>query len=178
MTPRPGPLGERQEQALAPVRAAMLRKASAEAAQIVAGARSAADALLEQARQDAAGMIRKAREEGQAQAAPLALAELNRGRREARAAALGAEQRARAELETRIGSAITGLKDEPGYPMLRDRLAMLALQAAGPGAAVSDAPGGGVVARAPGVLVDCSLPRLARRAIDALAPRIADLSAP
>ncbi len=178
MTPPPGPLGKRQELALAPVRAAMLHSASAESGQIVADARSAADAVLEQARGDAASMISKAREEGRAQAAPLARAEIGRGHREARAATLRAQSLARDEVERRIESAITGLRDEPGYREWRDRLAELALRAAGPGATVSEHPGGGVVARAPGVLVDCSLPRLAQRAIAALGPRIRELGAP
>jgi vacuolar-type H+-ATPase subunit E/Vma4 len=177
MTPRPRPLGKRQELALAPVRGAMLDSASAEVGQILAGAHSAADALLEQARRDAASMISKAREEGRAQAAPLAHAEISRGQREARATVLRAELHARDDLELRIRAAITGLKDEPGYRELRDRLAKLALRAAGPGATVSEHPAGGVVARAPGVLVDCSLPRLAQRAIEALGPRITELGA-
>ncbi len=178
MTPRPRPLGKRQEMALAPVRAALLHRASAEAGQIRAGARSAADALLEQARRDAASMVSKAREEGREQAVPLARAQISQGRREARVATLQAQVRAQESLERRIESAITGLRDEPDYRELRDRLAELALRAAGPGATVSEHPGGGVVARAPGVLVDCSLPRLAQRAIAALGPRIRELGAP
>lgn len=172
MTPRP--LSKRQELALEPVRGALLRSASAQAAQILADARSTADALLEQARRDAASMISQAQAEGRAQAAPLARAEISRGHREARAAVLAAELRTRDELEHRIESAITGLKDEPGYHELRDGLAGLALQAAGPGATISEHPAGGVVARAPGVLVDCSLPRLAQQVIEALGPRVSE----
>ena len=175
MTPRP--LGRRQELALAPVRAALLHSASAQAAQILADARRAADTLREQARRDAASMISQAQAEGRAQAAPLARAEISRGHREARAAVLGTELRARGELEHRIESAITGLKDEPGYNELRDGLAELALQAAGPGATISEHPAGGVVARAPGVLVDCSLPKLAQQVIEALGPRVRELGA-
>lgn len=175
MTPRP--LGRRQALALAPVRAALLRRASAQAAQLLADARGAADVLLEQARQDAASTISQAQAEGRAQAAPLARAEISRGHREARVAALRAELRARDELEHRIGTAIISLKDEPGYDELRDGLAELALRVAGPGATISEHPAGGVVARAPGVLVDCSLPRLAQQAIEALGPRISELGA-
>jgi vacuolar-type H+-ATPase subunit E/Vma4 len=175
MTPKP--LGARQEQALAPVRAAMLRSASAEAARIRAEARGAAEALAEQARRDTASLIGQAQAQGRAQAAPLARAEISRGHREARAAVLRAEQRARGELERRIVAAVTGLKDQPGYPELRDGLAELALRAAGPGATVSEHPAGGVLARAPGVLVDCSLPRLAQQAIEALGARVSELGA-
>ena len=41
-----------------------------------------------------------------------------------------------------------------------------------PWAVVSEHPDGGVIARAGGVVVDCSLPRLADEAIAALAARI------
>jgi vacuolar-type H+-ATPase subunit E/Vma4 len=167
--------GSRQELALAPVRAALLRDASAEAERLLASARGAADALLEQARRDAVSKISHAREQGRMQAAQLARAELSRGRREARAIELGAQLHARADVERRIRTAIMGLKDEPGYGELRARLAGLALQAAGPGAAVSEHPEGGVVARGPGALVDCSLPRLAQRAIAVLDSRIREL---
>jgi len=176
MTPQRQTLGGRQESALAPVRAALLRDASAEAEKLLASARGAADTLIEQARHDALSKISQARDEGRAQAARLARAELSRGRREARAIVLGAELRAQSEAEDRIRSAIAGLKDEPGYASLRDRLAELALQVAGPGATVNEHRAGGVVARAPNTLVDCSLPRLAQRAIAALGPRISELS--
>jgi vacuolar-type H+-ATPase subunit E/Vma4 len=166
-----------QEAALAPVRAAMLRRASAEAAHVLASARGAAGGLRDSARAEAARTVSRAREDGQAQAAPLALAEVSRGRREAQAILLDAELRARDELESRIRSAILGLRSEPGYGTVRETLSELARRTAGPGATVSEHQSGGVVAHAPGVLVDCSLPRLAERAIEVLGPRIRELSA-
>jgi vacuolar-type H+-ATPase subunit E/Vma4 len=176
MTPAGDPQRQRQEQALAPVSAALLASASAQAGQLIEQARIAAAALGDKARSDAASAIRAAREEGMAQAAPLAAAELSHARRKARAARLQAEQRATKELQDRIRSAITGLRNDPGYGELRDRLAGLALQAAGPGAVLSEHPAGGVLARAPGVLVDCSLSRIAQRVIDALATRICEVA--
>lgn len=175
MTPSAGRPDRRQELAIAPVRAALLRSSRAQAEQIRAAATRAADVLIGQARIDAAGRIRQARDEGRSQAAPLALAELSRARQQARAITLQAGRRFQAELEGRITAAITGMKDEPDYGELRDRLAELALRTAGPGAVISEHPQGGVVARAPGVLVDCSLPRLAQRVIGALAARIRDV---
>ena len=71
-----------------------------------------------------------------------------------------------------------GLRDRPGYPQLRDRLAALAVRTAGPGAVVSEHPRGGVVARGATALADCSLPRLADRAVAALDARIAGLCGP
>jgi hypothetical protein len=161
-----------RQTALAPVRDAMLRRATARADLLVAEASRAAQALLAQARRDAADALLRAGLEGQAQAEPLAVAERNRGRHDARAILLGAELRDRDELAARIRAAVRGLRDQPGYPELRDRLAGLAQRAAGPDATVSEHPDGGVIARAPGILVDCSLPRLAERAIDRLGPRI------
>jgi vacuolar-type H+-ATPase subunit E/Vma4 len=168
----------RQESALAPVRTALLRDAAAEADRMLADARQAADALLEQARADAVSAVSQAREEGRTLAAPLALAELSRGRREASTTLLNAELRARAELEGRIRAAIRGLRDQPGYGELLERLSELARRAAGPGATVSEHSAGGAIARRPGVLVDCSLPRLADRVIAALGQQIRELTAP
>jgi len=164
-----------QQTALGPVRAAMLRRAAAEAGEIIAAARRDASALLAAARRDAAAAVNQARADGLAQAVPLAAAERNRGHRAAREALLGAERGLRDEAEQRIRAAVLGLGDQPGYGELRDRLTAVARAAAGPGAAVSEHPAGGVVARAPGVLVDCSLPRLADRVIARLAAQIREL---
>jgi vacuolar-type H+-ATPase subunit E/Vma4 len=171
-------LAAEQQAALDPVRAAMRRRATAEAEAIVATARQDAAALLAQARRDAESALTEARVDGAAQAAPLAAAERNRGRREAREALLAAERAVRDEAERRIRVAVLGLRGQPGYGELAGRLAVLARAAAGPGAEVSEHPAGGVVARAPGVLVDCSLPRLAERVIDALGPQIREFCAP
>jgi hypothetical protein len=70
---------------------------------------------------------------------------------------------------------VLALRDDDEFPLLRRRLAEMALRAAGPGARVADHADGGVVATAPGVVVDCSLGRLADRAIAALDARIAEL---
>jgi hypothetical protein len=166
----------RQETALAPVRAVLLREAAAEADRVLGDARHVTRAQLAQASADAAAAVSRARAAGRAQASPVAAAELSRGRREARRIVLDAESRARADLEGQVRAAIGGLRHEPGYGELRARLSDLARRAAGPGAIVSEHPGGGVVAGRPGVLVDCSLPRLAERAIGVLGPRITELT--
>ena len=164
-----------QQAALAPVRAAMLRRARAEAEAIVTGARRDVAALLTQARRDAESAVGQARADGIAQAAPLAAAERSRGRRAASEILLAAERGIRDEAERRIRAAVLGLRDQPGYGDLRDRLTRLARAAAGPDAVVTDHPAGGVVAHAPGIFVDCSLPRLADRVTGELGPRIREL---
>lgn len=165
-----------QDAALEPVRAALLRRATERADQIVRQAREAAQAQVEQARRTADVAVAQASADGTAEARPVAAAELNRSRRAARSVTLGADRAAHDELAGRIRAAVVGLRDDPGYPQLRDRLASLARQAAGPEAEVSEHPAGGVIARAGGVLVDCSLPRLADRAVAALGARIAAMS--
>jgi vacuolar-type H+-ATPase subunit E/Vma4 len=169
------PLSRRQQAALEPVSAAMLRRATAEAEAIIAAARRDAAALLAAARRDAEAALGQARADGLARAAPLAAAERSRGRRAARETLLAAEGGLRHETERRIRAAVLGLRDQPGYGELRDRLTALSRAAAGPGAVVSEHPAGGVVARAPGVFVDCSLPRLADRVIGDLSPQISEL---
>lgn len=164
-----------QDAALEPVRAAMLRRSGVQAQRIVAQASDAADALVARASHDADASVAQARADGAAEARPVAAAELNRSRRRARSVALRAELDVHDELAGRIRTAVCELRDQDGYPGLRDRLADLATSAAGPGAVVSEHPDGGVVARAGGVVVDCSLPRLAERAVAALAARIAGL---
>jgi vacuolar-type H+-ATPase subunit E/Vma4 len=165
-----------QLSALEPVRAGMLRRATAEAEAIIAAARQDAAALLAAARRDAEAALGQARADGIAQAMPLATAERIRGRRAAREILLAAERGLRHEAEDRIRAAVLGRRDQPGYGELRDRLTALSRAAAGPGAVVSEHPAGGVVAYAPGVVVDCSLPRLADRVIGDLGPQISELA--
>jgi len=170
-------LAEQQRDALEPVRAAMLHRAGAEAEAIVATAHRDAETLLAAARRDAETALGRARADGIAQAAPLAAAERSRARRAAREALLAAERGIRDEAEHRIRSTVLAVRDQPGYGELRDRLAALCRAAAGPGAEVAEHPAGGVVASAPGVLVDCSLPRLADLVIGQLGHQIRELCA-
>ena len=170
-------LARRQQNALEPVSAAMLSRASAEAEAITAAARRDAAALLAAARRDADAGLRQARADGKAQAAPLAAAERSRGRRAARETLLAGERGVRDEAERRIRDAVLRLRGQPGYGELRGRLAGLCRSAAGPGAQVEEHPAGGVVGRAPGILVDCSLPRLADVVIGRLGEQIRELCA-
>lgn len=161
--------------ALEPVRAAMLREAREQAAATVTRARRDAAALLAGARREAAETVARARADGQSRAAGLAAAQLSRGRRDARAQLLHAQRDAYDELRRRVRAAVARLPAEPGYDELAGRLTQAALAAAGPGAVATPHPDGGVVATAPGVVVDCSLPALAGQAVDALGPDVATL---
>jgi vacuolar-type H+-ATPase subunit E/Vma4 len=164
--------------ALAPVRAYLVHEAVTEADQIRAAARAEADALLRQARTGAERAEVLAAARGQAEAAPLAAAERGRGRARARSIVLGAQREAYDELCRRIVAEADALRGERGYGLLLTRLTAMAAQAAGPGATVSVVPAGGVLARAGQVVVDCSLPRLAGQAVQALGDQVRDLWEP
>ncbi len=157
-----------QEAALEPVRSALISRAASESAKMVAQARSTATALLAQAAADADEAVEQAAAVGAADARLVAATQLTRTRRAARSVVLGAELDIYQYLAGRIRTAVLALSDDKDYPALRRRLAEMALAAAGPGARVTDHPDGGVVARAPGVVVDCSLSRLADWAVAAL----------
>jgi hypothetical protein len=158
--------------ALAPVRAAMLRRAQEQADEIVGQARRQAADAVAGARADAGGSVVQAREAGLAQAAPLAAAVRNRRRRDVRATVLAAQREAYEELREQVRAAVSALRDEPGYGLLLERLRRSARQAAGAAATLTEDPAGGVVARGPGVVVDCSLPRLADAAVEALGAEV------
>jgi len=119
-----------------------------------------------------------ARAAGHAQAAPQAAAVRRRARSDARSALLGAQREAYDELRAQVRVAVDGLRGKPGYDQLLDALARMAQLEAGPGGTVTASPDGGVVARSPDVLVDCSLPRLADLAIEALDGEVRELWAP
>lgn len=180
----PGPLTRRRYgepamlAALAPVRDAMLRQASEQAAAIVGQARRQAEEALDQARRDAAAQVLRAAEAGRSQAVPLAAALRNRGRRDARTALLGAQREAYEELCARVRAAVSALRDDPGYGQLTERLRRDAGRAAGPGAVITEVAAGGVIARGPGTVVDCSLPRLADAAVAALGDQLVWLWTP
>jgi len=166
------------EAGLAPTRARMLRDAADQATQILADAQREADAIAAQARQDAERTVALAGAAGRAQAVPQAAAVRRQARRDAQSALLAAQCEAYGELCARVRVGVDGLRGEPGYERLLEALTRMARLEAGPGATVAASEDGGVVARSPGVLVDCSLPRLANLAVEALQQEVQELWAP
>lgn len=164
--------------ALGPVTGRLRTDAEAEAQRLRSAARAEADAIRAQARQDAAAAIEGATAAAAAMAAPLTAAELRRARDAARSAVLDAQREACEELHRQIRAGVAALAEQPEYEQLASRIARLASQAAGPRALLSPDPAGGVVARSPGVIVDCSLTRLADLAMAHLGPAISGLWAP
>jgi len=171
-------MSDEVERALAPVRAYLLRGAEAEAGRILAEARAQADSLVQQARSGAAEMTGRARAQGEADAGPAAAAERSRGRDQARSVVLGAQREAYQDLRAHALAAVGGLRTEPGYQVLLSHLVTMATRAAGPGAAITVQPEGGAVARSGDIVVDCTLPRLASRAVDELGDRVRQLWTP
>jgi vacuolar-type H+-ATPase subunit H len=164
--------------ALDPVRAHLLREAETEADRLVAAARAEAGELLRQARGGAERAVGLAAAQGRADAAPLAAAERSRGRARARSIVLRAQREAYDELCRRTSLDVGTLRDGPGYGLLLTRLSALAARAAGHDATVAFPPAGGVLARSGQVTVDCSLPRLAGRAVQALGDQVRELWEP
>ena len=91
---------------------------------------------------------------------------------------LSAQRAARDELRRRVRAAVAALPAEEGYDRLMHRLTRLAQQVAGPDAELTASPDGGVMASRPGVIVDCSLDRLAELAVAELGPAVTELWAP
>jgi vacuolar-type H+-ATPase subunit E/Vma4 len=170
--------GAAQAAALAPVRTYLLRQARAEADSITEEARSTAAAILRQARSAADEAVALASTQGRVDAALAAAAEQARGREQARSIVLGAQREAYEELCARALAAADGMRDEPGYQRLLSRLTTMATRVAGPGAAITVQPEGGVVARSRDVVVDCTLPRLAGVAVDELGDQVRELWTP
>jgi vacuolar-type H+-ATPase subunit E/Vma4 len=170
--------GAAQTAALAPVRTYLLRQARAEADRIAGEARRTAAAILRQARHAADAAVALASAQGRADAAPAAAAEQALARDQARSILLGARRQAYQDLRAQVLAEVGGLRTEPGYEALLSRLATIATRAAGPGAAVTVQPEGGVVARSGDIVVDCTLPRLAIRAVDELGDQVRQLWTP
>jgi vacuolar-type H+-ATPase subunit E/Vma4 len=164
--------------ALDPVVLRLRRDAEDQAAAIRAAARATAQDVLNQAHRDAAAITALAAATAAANAAPLTSAELRQARDGARSAVLSAQREACDELLSRVRAAIAELPAQQGYDVLREQIGRLAEQAAGPGASLSQEPGGGVEAHAPGVMVDCSLRRLADLAVAQLGAAITELWTP
>jgi hypothetical protein len=164
-----------QQDALAPVRAALLARARAEAGRELADAHLDADALLATARAESQSILDTAAEEGRADAALSIAAEHEKARRAARALELAAQREIYDELRQRVTAAVARAFSDP---VRRDHLVATVRAELGAGATVRDAPGGGVTGEAAGRVVDLGVEAMAGRAVDALGDRVRTLWAP
>ncbi|WP_152189999.1 hypothetical protein [Georgenia satyanarayanai] len=163
MTTHPA-AGDPAPDLLAPVRAALLTRADADARAELAAADAEAGDLLARARTEAGAVRDAARTEGRADGAALAAAERARARREARAVVLAAQREAYENLLARVRAALPELRADPAYPAWRERAVARVGGVLGPDAVVADIPTGGVVGHAPGRSAAASLTDLADRA--------------
>ncbi|MFJ8962685.1 hypothetical protein ACIRG5_25165 [Lentzea sp. NPDC102401] len=164
-----------QQEALAPVRTALLATARAEADRDLASAHLDADAALASARARARSILDAAAEEGRADAATLIAAEHEKARRRARAIELAAQRESYDELLQRVTAAVARAFAEPDR---RDQLVTAIHVQLGPGAIVRDTPGGGLTGAVAGRLVDFGARAVAGRAVDALGDEVRALWAP
>ncbi|HEY6749358.1 MAG TPA: hypothetical protein VI357_27040 [Mycobacteriales bacterium] len=163
--------GDAVDVALAPVRAALIASAEADAAALLATADGAGGAVAE-ARERAAELVARARAEGAANAAAVLAADRARAHRDGRRIVLAAQREAYEQLRRQARAAVTALRADPGYDRLRARLVGRVEAVLGPGATIVEHPGGGVVGSVPGRRCDLSLPAIADRAVDALGPEV------
>ncbi|WP_067807228.1 hypothetical protein [Actinomadura formosensis] len=164
--------------ALAPVRDALLARARGRAGRLVEDAERDAAAVIEAARAEADRIVADARTAGRADGEAVAAAERSRVRGHAREVVLAARRRAYDELRRRVAAGTRDLCTGPRGPGTVRRLTATAERLLGPGAAVQEVPGGGVVARKDGTELDLSAGVLADRAVAALGAEVTRLWEP
>ncbi|MFS4092974.1 hypothetical protein [Streptomyces sp. AF1A] len=162
--------------ALAPVRAELLRAARASADAVMDRARADANETLRSARATAEAVLTRARDLGRADGAAAAARERVRALQDSWAGELAA----RAEVHAALRAAVrAGVREEFAKdPSLRSRCAAAAREVLGPRARVTAASTGGVTAEVPGRRVDLSADALAERALDRLGVRAETLWEP
>ena len=158
--------GERDP--LAPVRSALLSAAAAAAARVLAHADADVAERLAAAGEEARRIGEASSAEAAAEAATIAAEARVRARRQERAILLAAQRAAYEQLQAGSRAAVRGLRGDPSYPELLARLTATARERLGPGTAVREHPGGGVVAEVEGRRLSFTLDAAAERAVEAL----------
>jgi hypothetical protein len=159
------------------LRDSFLGQVAAAAAQEAATAERGRAARLEEAQRAAGELVRAGRDAGERDAAREAVRARAAALRAGRAEILAARSRLHADLEAAALDGALALRRSPRYPDLLDRLSASATARLGgrPQLEVDPDPAGGVVARSGGRMIDATLPRLTRRCLDALGPRVEEL---
>ena len=163
---------------LEPVRRALLDRARGEAEDELSQADADAAAEIAAARAEASSLLQAARVQGEVDAAMAFAADLARARRQARAIVLSAQQEAYETFRRRSHDAVLRLRVDPAYPGLIDRLEAAVHRRLDSDVVISEHPGGGLRADAPGRHVELSLDVLADEAIDSLHAELDGLWSP
>jgi len=163
---------------LAALQSALLERARRDADAAVAAADADAAEVLAKARAEADALLADARARGTADGAAALAGERSRAEREARSVLLAAQRTAHDQARQAARDAVTELRHDPTYPTLLDALAARARRELDPAAAVTELPGGGLVAEADGRRIEYSLADLADDIMDGLADEVDGLWAP
>jgi vacuolar-type H+-ATPase subunit E/Vma4 len=161
--------------ALAPVRAALLRRAGGDAERALAAARADVRAIHAGADAEAAAITAHAEASGMARAREQVAGARRHAERARRAADLAAQRDVYAQWRTLATAAVQRLRDTPDYPAIRDALRAAAVQLLGPQAVIVEDPAGGVVAHGDGRTLDLRLSTIAARTLDRIEPEIGGL---
>jgi vacuolar-type H+-ATPase subunit E/Vma4 len=153
--------------ALEPLRAALFRRAREAAADLRADAERQARAIVDAAEQQAAARLAQVRSEGEAVAAQLEAQERGRSHQAARGVVLAAQRAVYDDVRSQTRDRVRELLADPErYQELAETLR----RELGQDAAISEHPGGGVLAEAPdGRRIDASVDVLVDRALSNLA---------
>jgi hypothetical protein len=150
-------------EALKPLKAELLRRAHAAAAERVEQAATEDAANLARAEREAALILEQARQEGVAEASRWLASQRARSQRKARAVILRVRAETLEELRGQSLAAVARLATLPDYPRLRNRLVDYVRAQLGEEAVITEAATGGVVGTVPGRQLDCSFATLVQQ---------------
>lgn len=154
----------RTELGLAPLQAALVTRARAEAGAMVSAAEAEGQAALATAQAQADTLLADARRQGEADGADVLAAERAAARRAARSGLLAAQRGVYDELVRQARHTVRTLLDQPGN---RSRLESALRRRLGDSVEVVGAPDGGLLARAAdGRTIDASVAAVADSALD------------
>ncbi|BCB75082.1 hypothetical protein GCM10022251_35530 [Phytohabitans flavus] len=159
------------DSALAPVRAALLVRAHAEADQIRERSEVDARDAVAAATLEADQIRERGRAEGEAQAAAAVADAGRQARQQARTLVLGARREVYERLRDAARRAVTRMGAEPGFAPVRQRMVAAVRATLGADAQITDTPDGGIAGAAAGRRIDMSLTGFADRAVEAVAGR-------
>ena len=172
------PVSDEAVPGLAPVRAELLRAARAEAREVLDRADRDAAALIGEARTKARILVEEAHRQGEREGAAAARGTRAGARRGARDRELAAREAAYEELRRRAFAHVRRRWAPAAHPSIVGRLRERARGLLGPDAEITEVPGMGVVAHAPGRRADCTLDGLTERALDRLGAEVETLWSP
>lgn len=157
--------------ALERVRAELLRRARGDAERVIADAQREADRIIAEASDTARTVAEKACAAGEAAGTRAAAAEMASLRRALRQEVLSAQDDAYRRWRQHAVEAVLRLREEPNFATWQGALRKTARVALGDDARVVEDPDGGVVAELGRRRLDLSLPAIAERALDQIAPQ-------